>query len=318
MSFKSLIDSWNRFFFERQSPVPIGLFRIIYGTLVVSTLLLLRPDWLNWYGVHAWVSLPTVFKLEPGSRLNLFSIIPQSDAWIEAFFWFALISAALLTVGLFTRVNSALVFLCLTSIQQRNLYITHGGDTFLRLAGFFLIFAPAGAALSLDRLIRVRSGKEPRVVQLKSPWAQRLIQLQLSLLYLTAFLYKIKGAPWVQGTALFYIYHLQDLKRFPVPEWFYEPMVVKIGTWAGLLLEFALGTLIWVKQFRYWLLALGLLFHLWLDYSLNIPLFQWDVLSAYVLFVDPADISRVGNWIRRVAPRLGATKRVEARFANCK
>jgi len=30
-----------------------------------------------------------------------------------------------------------------------------------------------------------------------------------------------------------------------------------------------------VKRVRYILLTLGLLFHLWLEYSLNIPLFQW-------------------------------------------
>ena len=34
------------------------------------------------------------------------------------------------------------------------------------------------------------------------------------------------------------------------------------------------------------MLALGLLLHLSLEYSLNIPLFQWDILSAYILFVD--------------------------------
>jgi len=299
MSFQWLITKWNDFFFEKQSPLPVALFRIIYGMLVVSTLLQLRPDWLNWYGVHGWVSMSTVLKLEPGSRLNLFSIIPQSDAWISAVFWLALGSAILLTAGLFTRMNSVLVFLFLTSIQQRNLYITHGGDTFLRLAGFFLIFAPAGAALSLDRLIRVRRGKDRSASPLQSAWAQRLLQVQLSLLYLTAFLYKIKGAPWFQGTALFYIYHLEDLKRFPVPQWFFRPIVLQLASWAALAIEFSLGTLIWVKQFRYWLLTLGLLFHLWLEYSLNIPLFQWDVLSAYVLFVDPADIARVGDRIRQ-------------------
>jgi hypothetical protein len=52
------------------------------------------------------------------------------------------------------------LFLCLTSIEQGNLYIIHGGDTFLRLAGLFLIFAPAGAVLSVDRLLRLWRKKE--------------------------------------------------------------------------------------------------------------------------------------------------------------
>ncbi len=301
MIIKSLTTAWIRFFFAEQSPTPIALFRIAYGTAVIATLWLLRPDWLAWYGRHAWISLPTMQALEPGRRLNLFTVIPQTDAWINSFFWVFLGSAILLTVGFLTRVNSAIVFLCLTSIQQRNLFITHGGDTFLRVAGFFLIFAPAGAAFSVDRLIGIWRGKEGKSPRPRSPWAQRMIQIQLALLYFASFCWKVKGPAWLQGTALFYIYHLDALKRFPVPAWLLHPTMLKIGSWSALALEFSLGILIWVKDLRYILLALGLLFHLSLEYSLNIPMFQWDVLSAYILFVDPADIARAWDWIRRRA-----------------
>jgi hypothetical protein len=301
MTLRSLLAAWNDFFFAKQSPMPIALFRISYGLLVIATLILLRPDWLAWYGTHAWVSLPTMQTMEPGRRLNLFTIIPQTDAWIDAFFWIFLGSAILLTVGLLTRINSVIVFLCLTSIQQRNLFILHGGDTFLRLAGFFLIFAPAGSALSLDRLIRIWRRKKDALIRPQSPWAQRMIQIQLALLYFSAFCWKLKGPTWLQGTVLYYLYHLDSLKRFPLPAWFLRPTVLKLGGWSALVLEFSLGVLIWVKEFRYILLALGLLFHLCLEYSLNIPLFQWDVLSAYILFVDTADIARAWNWIKRRA-----------------
>jgi hypothetical protein len=296
MTLKSIFRAWDTFFFAEQSPTPVALFRIIYGVLVVLTLLLLRPDWLTWYGTHAWVSFSTAVGLESGTRLNLFSLMPQSDTWVNALFWVSLTSAILVTLGFLTRFNSVLVFVCLTSIQQRNLYITHGGDTFLRLAGFFLIFAPAGAAFSVDRWLRVRRGKASVKILPRRPWAQRMIQLQLALMYLVAFLLKIRGAPWLQGTALFYVYHLDELRRFPLPGWFYYPIVLKIGSWFALLLEFSLGVLIWVKEFRYVLLALGAVFHLFLEYSLNIPLFQWDILSAYVLFIDPEDLERVFNW----------------------
>jgi hypothetical protein len=294
-----LFQLWNRFFFTPESPIPIGLFRAVYGLLVIATLILLRPDWLPWYGPHAWVSLSTMHKLETGTRLNLLAVIPQTDAWIGAFFWIFLGSAILLTIGLLTRLNSVLVFLCLASIQQRNLYITHGGDTFLRVAGFFLMFAPAGAALSLDRLIRVWRGKESTTIEPRPPWAQRLIQLELALVYLATFCWKIKGAPWLQGTAMFYIYHLDEFKRFPVPGWLLHPVMLKLESWGVLALEFCLGVLIWVKKLRYTLLTLGLLLHLCLEYSLNIPMFQWDILSAYVLFIDAADLARAWSWITR-------------------
>jgi hypothetical protein len=299
VSLKSLSKSWNAFFFAPQSPMPIALFRIIYGVMVIATLVLLRPDWLTWYGVHAWMSLSTMHTLEPGTRLNLFAILPQTDAWIMALFWIFLGSTILLTIGFLTRFNSLIVFLCLTSIQQRNLYIIHGGDTFLRVAGFFLIFAPAGAALSLDRIVRIKRGKEDATAVPRSPWAQRMIQFELALLYFVTFCWKVKGAPWLQGTATYYIYHLEELKRFPVPSWLLHPVMLKLEGWFALVLEFSLGVLIWVKEFRYILLAFGLVLHLYLEYSLNIPLFQWDILSAYVLFIDAPDITRAWNWIRR-------------------
>jgi hypothetical protein len=295
---RSLVDAWNRFFFTPQSPIPIGLFRAIYGTLVVATLILLRPDLLTWYGPHAWVSLSTMHQLEPGLRLNLLSILPQTNAWIEAFFWVFLASAIFLAAGLFTRLNSVIVFVCLASMQQRNLYITHGGDTFLRVAGFFLMFAPAGAALSIDRLLRTWRGKSDSQLQPQRPWAQRMIQFELAIMYFASFCWKIQGLPWVQGTALYYVYHLSELQRFPVPSWLLRPTILKLGTWFALVLEFSLGVLIWVKEFRYVLLSLGLLFHLTLEYSINTPLFQWDVLSAYVLFIDAADLERAWNWVR--------------------
>ena len=116
---------------------------------------------------------------------------------------------------------------------------------------------------------------------------------------MVTFLSKIKGAPWLQGTALFYVYHLDEFRRFPLPAWFFRPTLLKLGSWSALALEFSLGVLIWVKEFRYVLLALGLLFHLWLEYSLNIPLFQWDVLSAYILFIDGDDLEDYLSRVRR-------------------
>jgi Vitamin K-dependent gamma-carboxylase len=294
----AIVAAWNRFFFAEQSPLPLALFRIAYGLVVVGTLVLLKADWLTWYGTHAWVSLNTMRDLEPGVRLNLFTVIPQDDRWILGLFWIFLVSAILLTVGFLSRINTVIVYLCLTSIQQRNLYITHGGDTFLRVAGFFLIFAPAGAALSVDRLIRVWRGTEQVAVQARRLWAQRMIQIELSLVYVVTVCWKLKGGPWIDGSALFYVYHLFEFERFPIPSWFLHPLILKMGTWLALVLEFSLGTLIWVKSLRYKVLTAGLLFHLGLEYSLNIPMFQWDVLCAYILFVDAKDLERIWNWTR--------------------
>ena len=71
-----------------------------------------------------------------------------------------------------------------------------------------------------------------------------------------------------------------------------------MATWYTVVLEFSLGVLIWFRPFRYPLLVLGLLFHLSIEYSLNIPMFEWDVLTAYVLFIDPTDLQRMGRFAK--------------------
>lgn len=309
MNLRFVSDAWNRFFFTPQSPTPVALFRILYGVMVIGTLILLRPDWLAWYGPHSWITLSTMQKMEPGMRLNLFTVIPQTSAAIFALFWISLVPAILLTIGLFTRVNTIIVFLCLASIDQRNLHILNGGDTFLRVAGFFLIFAPAGAAFSVDRIIRLRRGRESAEIPPSSPWAQRMIQIEMALLYFVSFSWKIQGASWIHGTALYYVYHLDEIQRFPLPQWLLTPTILRLGTWAALAMEFSLGVLIWIKKLRYIILTLGLLFHLYLEYSLNVPMFQWDVLSAYVLFIEPADLDRAWNWIRGRAAALSLKRR---------
>src|SRR5579871_2296055 len=146
---KCLAASWNDFFFTPQSPISIALYRILYGLLIIADLALLHGDWLTWYGAHGLVSMETFRKISGGANLNLFLIMPQGDAWMESFFWVFVLFALFLTVGFLSRFSSWVVFLCLGSIQRRNWYILHSGDTLLLVMGFFLMFAPTGAAISI-------------------------------------------------------------------------------------------------------------------------------------------------------------------------
>ena len=81
--------------------------------------------------------------------------------------------------------------------------------------------------------------------------------------------------------------------------WVQYPAILKMGSWLTLAFELCMGVLIWFRPFRYPLLLLGLLFHLCLEYALNLPMFEWDILAAYVLFVEPADLERVWRAIHQ-------------------
>lgn len=305
MSWRSPIRAWNEFFFKPQSPTPLALYRILYGLLVITDLALLHGDWFTWYGTNGLMRLETMRKMTPGIRLNVFLLMPQDDAWVQAFFWVFLLFAVLLTVGLLSRFSSIAVFLCLISLHNRNLYILNSGDTLLRVTGFFLMFAPTDAAISVDRLLRIWRGREGLEIDPISPWAQRMIQIQAALAYFSTFLWKMRGTEWIGGTAVYYTTRLLEFQRFPFPA-LENGIILKLLTWSTLFVEFALGVLIWFRRIRYWVLLMGVCLHLSIEYLMNIPLFQWIAMATYVTFIDPADLTRVWNWIRhRLVARLG-------------
>jgi len=299
VSLRTIARAWNEFFFEPRSPIPIALFRIVLGLIVLIDAAMLRPDWLTWYGPRGLVSLATLQQLEYGPRINVFAILPQTDLWAYAVFYVLVVSALFLCAGLFTRASSIAVFILVASIHQRNLYIVHSGDTLLRCSLFFLMFAPAGAALSLDRLRNIWKGKEGLEIRPRAPWAQRMIQIELSLLYFTTFWSKTLGPAWVDGTALYYVYRLNDFHRFPMPEFLNNMALIKLQTWFTLVAEFSLGVLIWIKELRYPVLLLGVLLHLSLEYSINAPMFQWTILALYVTFLDASVLERAWSSIRQ-------------------
>ena len=60
-----------------------------------------------------------------------------------------------------------------------------------------------------------------------------------------------------------------------------------------LLVEGALGSLVWFPKFRYWVLGAGVIFHLSLDFFMRLHLFHWIMIVSLLLFVDSADVRAV-------------------------
>ena len=96
----------------------------------------------------------------------------------------------------------------------------------------------------------------------------------------------------MSGTAIYFTSRLIEFWRFPVPYVFEHMWTINLWSWSTLLIEFALGTLVWIKELRYPVLIAGVLLHIGIDYSMNIPLFGFIMTSAYVTFVQPADLER--------------------------
>lgn len=292
MTGKQIWSIWHDFWFRPVTPEPVALFRIFYGILVLQLLLIhLGGDFLTWYGSHAIVSAEAVrehFWLgEPRFDILLFF---KTDEQLMAYYFSIVFFAVLLTIGLFTRVSAIYVTLALISLHHHNPYNINGGDAFVRLVGIWLMFSNAGDCYSVDRWLLKRRNPDLPVAE-KAPWAQRMIQMQLAIVYCQTFWIKFSGAMWLDGTAVYYATRLQDLQRFPF-FLFNSIIFCKLLTWYTLVVEFLMWTFVWVKKFRYYILASALLLHLGIDFAINLPVFEWAFIVTLVTFVEPEDIRK--------------------------
>lgn len=238
---------------------------------------------------------PSVREFHP----NILALLPPGDGAIVTVFWLLVASATCLTVGLFTRASAVVTWLCLMALHFFNPYCVNSGDALLRICSFFLMFSSAGNFLSVDRYVIVKRNGIGTIFEgdLRSPWAQRLIQVQVALIYWQASWGKIAGPHWLDGTAIYYVTHLTELQRIYLPILFDNMIVCKILTWGTLALEFSLWSLVWFRPCCYVVLILGVFLHVGIDIAMNLPVFEAVMISTYLLFIQPQDLER---WLLKI------------------
>jgi hypothetical protein len=159
--------------------------------------------------------------------------------------------------------------------------------------------SPCGLACSLDRLASLKRGAEATV--LAPLWTQRLICYNVSLIYLTTVWLKYGGNLWREGLATYYPNRLQEFERFPVPDFIKDLPMVRLTTYGTLLVEFSMVSLVYYRPLRKYVLSAAVLMHLFIEYSMNIPLFAFLMITSYINFFDGEEVT---HWAKRVGERL--------------
>lgn len=314
---KAFADGWNSFWFAPQSPSPVALYRIVLGLLALQEVTIhLSHDWQFYYGQYGLIPVQSIvahwWLLDP--QFDLMLLLPQTDWWRMAFFSFYSVALLFMIFGLCTRVSTITVFFCLLSIDRHFPFNLNGGDCFMRIAMFLLCFSSAGDAFSLDNVIAGwksdwrTAGFAHRP---SSPWAQRLIQIQLAVAYFVTECWKLSGRPWQDGSAVYYATRMEEFIKFHMPFFLDNKFCIKMLTWFTLLIEGALPTLIWFRKLRYWVIAGGILLHVGIDYCINLPIFEWVFMATYIVYFYPEDMARSWDRIKAATTRyLGPPARL--------
>lgn len=298
---REIVKMGDDFLFSKTTGESLAFFRLFFGGVLILNAIIMSTDLLTWYGPLGVYSLET-YKANTQDVFNLFKFLPASDFSVYFLFGIHMVSAYFLAVGFWTNLSAAFAFITLVSFQDRNYGVLNSGDIVLRLFLLFLIFAPSNRFYSVDAKNALKKGNP--LQQNISTYMLRFGQVQLMFIYLIATIQKLNGDTWLNGETVYYVSRLADFERFRVPFIFENMITLKLLTWATLVIEFAGGALLWIKELRYPTLLALLCLHLGLEISLNIPIFQWAMISTLILFLEPKDSARIVNWIQTTVIKL--------------
>jgi hypothetical protein len=295
---------WQGFWFRPEPTYTVGLVRMGFGALAVLWTLWLLPilhDLLGPRGVVPDQHQPAI----PGNW-GVFEIVSSDQAILIG--WAVLLASAIaLTLGWHSRVAAVLVFVLILSFLHRDVWVFNAGDSVVRIIALFVALSPCGTALSLDQRRRTGSFWS---AQSRPPWPLRLMQVQLSIIYLSSVLIKLTGQSWPQGTAVSYALRLVDMQRLPSPDWLTtNALLMNVATWAALATELAIGVLVWNKRLRPWVLAAGAAMHLMIDIGIIIGIFSYAMFVLYLAWVPPDTVKRLPNNLKHAATKLLARLR---------
>ena len=220
--FAAPLRAWNRFWFAPTSARPLGALRVLFGLIVLLNLALLaQPTSTPGSPTPAACEAPSPESSPEPSWSERFNVpmrwsplqTYRGPVAVRSVFGATALAAVLFTLGWRTQVMSILLYAGLLAIHHANFLTISGADVLLMIVAFLLMLSPCGAACSLDAIRRSRRAGGP-VSALVAPWTQRLIAIQISVVYLATALLKAQGKSWSDGTALHYILNNGEARRF--------------------------------------------------------------------------------------------------------
>ena len=278
--------AWNSFWFTPADPLPLAVVRIATGLILAWSSCVWLADVDGFFGTAGWMPPEHVWRMndQPWQWSGYFAAPGPNGIRVIA--GLTLIAAILLTIGLATplaAVTALVGFLCAANRAPLN---TFGLDDTLGMLLIPLAIGPAGARLSLDRLLGAGGGGPSVAANI----ALRLIQVHLCVVYFFSGCGKMLGASWWEGTALWGAAANVQYRTLDLTWLARRPLVTNALTLGTLFWEVSYPALVWPRLTRRLWIAMAVAVHLGIGLAMGMMEFGLAMITANLAFV-PA-----GSW----------------------
>ena len=276
---------WVGYLLEPVDAASVGVFRIVFGSLVaIDALRFLGGGYVDEYFVAPRIHF---------TYLYLDGVQPLARPWMYAHMWTLATAALLLALGLAYRLAAivlcgtyAYFFLLEQAIYQNHYYL-------ILLFTGLLLWIPADRAYALDTLWR---SPRPAVVP---RWSVLILRFQLFVMYAYGAIAKL-NADWLRGEPMYSLFTQADA-AVPAIAHTVPPALLAYGiAYAGIACDVAIPLLL-VWRRTVWLgFTLACAFHVLNGIFLNIGIFSYLAVGAITIFFAP-------DWPRRLRAWMTAT-----------
>lgn len=293
------LKDWNKFWFEPQTVHVLGLFRIAIGLITIYSYALFAKDVTIFFSDEGVLTSQTLASTMTRDWHSLLYYI-TSPLGVKLVLALLFIAAFSFTIGFKTRASAIVLFVLVASFNERNNLVLNSGDTVLRIMIFFFIFSPAGRAYAVDSLMARLKIPEPEAMLpfASPPWAQRMMQIQVAVIYFVTAYAKSRGELWHGGEAIYYIVGLIDFHITGVEQLMNYPLIYSSLAFLTLFAEVSLPFLLFFKATRPYAVLMGIGLHAWIMVFMTLPVFPILMMSTYIVFFSEDEVNGLLERIR--------------------
>lgn len=181
---------------------------------------------------------------------------------------------------------------CLSTISKYTVMSTH----IMLLLGL----SNCGDLWSVDAWLKKRRADQcaaPFVVPRSPVWPQRLMQIFFGMVYFGAAITKLHTATFFSGDQVVYWMMTYINNEHPLGDYLSQyPLVVAASCFITFVWELMFIFTVFHRGVRWYVLAVGTMFHVMTVFTLGLIVFPIVVVASYLAFLDEGDVEALLRW----------------------
>jgi hypothetical protein len=262
----------KRYFLREPELYTVNVFRKALYVYLLFCFAQLWPDKEELFGENSIIIVSYTNGFSLRGCLNLLS----QPAFADFYSWFLVGQALFCVLGLFhvyPRIAAIGVWFFTVNINNRTYLMNTGGEQLVNILLFYLMF-----------MSPQKRKQENVALSILDNTFIMSCQLQVILVYLVSALFKILQPEWRDGSALFYVFAMDEFGgQFALSN--LNPLILQILSYFSLAYQVLFPVLIFFRKIKKPVLICGVLMHLGIMFTVGLFNFSLVMIICYLLFL---------------------------------